>query len=189
MPKVRLFPPASGCRGCSIEWNMTAHTGEEEIETSGTCAGRSTDVRAPIQPIDECWLTMLLPACRPWEDNATSCLVRVRARSTMPAAEAALPSSQAEWDYLITPPPPVAPPTFEPARGGAFVEPFGEGVAVTISCAGGAEPRYTRNGQVPTRFSTRYSGPVTIERGVTDLQVHKVPWAKATDYSKYADVC
>ena len=69
------------------------------------------------------------------------------------------------------------PPTFAQVPGGlsydgghTFIEAFGHGVLISISCQDGAEPRYTRNGESPTRFSTPYTGPIDLQRGVSDLR-------------------
>jgi hypothetical protein len=158
VPKVRLSLVGANRKG-SIEWSADGPGMAAPGTVSGTCEGTSTS----------CWVQMILPDCRPWESGETSCVVTVTAKTVMAGA---LDSPTKSWTYLITPPPPVAAPTFDPSPSDeeAHIEPFNEGLPVTITCGDGSEARYTLNGQKPTRFSTRYTGPVTVQRGVTYLQ-------------------
>ena len=161
-PAVRLYlPEGPNARG-SIVW--TAEGGGGMRPASGVCSG--TD--------PECWIRMVLPECEPWVVGHNSCHVTIRASTRLADAR---DSSTVEWKYAITPPPPVDPPTFAQVPGGlsydgghTFVEAFGHGVLISISCQDGAEPRYTRNGESPTRFSTPYTGPIDLQRGVSDLR-------------------
>ena len=164
-PQAHLYVKGASREG-DIEWSVTGYGmwpgvvddfAPYEVRT-GSCAGTSSS----------CKVLLSVPDCRPWELDETSCYVTVTAKTVM---QGALQSDSASWTYLITPPPPVNPPRFDPEPlSEAFIEGFGEGIPVKIICEPGTEPRYTRDGQAPTQFSTHYTGPVTVKRGVTDLQ-------------------
>ena len=163
-PKVQLYVEGASREG-EIEWGVTGYaawTGVGQTEAPyevrrGVCPGTS-----------KCNVPLALLECKPWELDETSCYVTVTAKTRMPGA---LDSPTRAWTFLITPPPPVSPPTFDPEpTSEVFIQGYDEGVPVKILCAPGTEPRYTRNGNTPTQYSTRYSGPVIVKRGVTDLQ-------------------
>ena len=151
-PKVQLYVEGASREG-EIEWGVTGYaawTGVGQTEAPyevrrGVCPGTS-----------KCNVPLALLECKPWELDETSCYVTVTAKTRMPGA---LDSPTRAWTFFLIWMR-VAPDIRSGAHFRGVYPGLRRGLPVKILCAPGAEPRYTGNGNTPTQYSTRYSGPV-----------------------------